>query len=85
MAAARRWLAAIELAVVTCELLGMVRVSLLPSDAILAQRLAAAPGDASGVGVSVGADESSAVTPNAHSKNQTWPFQPGFDAAIASS
>jgi len=52
MAAARRWLAAIELEVVTCELLGTVRVSLLPSDAILAQRLAAAPGDASGVGVS---------------------------------
>jgi hypothetical protein len=55
MTPARRWLAGLGLAVGACALLGAVLLSLVPSDAVLAQRLAAALGDASGVKVSVGA------------------------------
>jgi AsmA-like C-terminal region len=55
MTPARRWLAGLGLAVGACALLGAVLLSLVPSDAVLAQRLAAALGDASGVNVSVGA------------------------------
>lgn len=55
MTPARRWLAGGGLAVGACALLGAVLLSLVPSDAELAQRLAAALGDASGVKVSVGA------------------------------
>lgn len=55
MTPARRWLAGGGLAVGACALLGAVLLSLVPSDAVLAQRLAAALADASGVKVSVGA------------------------------
>ena len=54
MTPARRWLAGLGLAVGACALLGAVLLNLVPSDAVLAQRLAAALTDASGVNVSVG-------------------------------
>ena len=55
MTPARRWLAGLGLAVGACAVLGAVLLNLVPSDAVLAQRLAAALGDASGVKVTVGA------------------------------
>lgn len=55
MTPARRWLTGLGLAAGACALVGGVLLSLVPSDAVLAQRLAATLGNASGVKVSVGA------------------------------
>jgi hypothetical protein len=55
MTPARRWLVGLGFTVGACVLAGGVLLSLIPSDAVLAQRLAGALGDASGVRVSVGA------------------------------
>ena len=55
MTPAHKWLAGLGLGVGACALLGAVLLSLVPSDAVLAQRLAAALSDTSGVKVSVGA------------------------------
>lgn len=55
MTPSRKWLVGMGLGVGACALVGGVLISLVPSDAVLAQRLTAALGDASGVKVSVGA------------------------------
>ena len=55
MTPARRWLVGVGFAVGASVLVGGVLMSLVPSDAVLAQRLATALEDASGVKVSVGA------------------------------
>lgn len=55
MTPARRWLAGLGLAVGVCALVGGALLILVPSDAVLAQRLATALEEASGTKVSVGA------------------------------
>ena len=55
MTRARKWLIGLGIAVGICVLLGAVLLTLIPSDAVLAQRLSAALEDAAGVKVSVGA------------------------------
>lgn len=64
MTPARRWLAGAGIAVGVCAVLGAVLLSLVPSDAVLAQRLAAVLTDASGVKVNVG---------SVHWQLQPWP------------
>ena len=65
MTPARRWLVGVGLVAGVCAALGAVLLNLVPSDAVLAQRLAAALTHASGVKVSVG---------SVHWQLRPWPL-----------